>query len=53
MIKYAGMKAEESGNNRKYLLEGRVQSSFQKQFALFTLLKKTKTTAVENRLRMI
>ena len=42
-----------SCNNRKYLLEGRVQSSFQKQFALFTLLKKTKTTAVENRLRMI
>ena len=42
-----------SCNNRKYLLEGRVQSTFQKQVALFTLLKKTKTTAVENRLRLI
>ena len=42
-----------SCNNKKFLLEGRVQSTFQKQVALFTLLKKTKTTAVENRLRLI
>jgi osmotically-inducible protein OsmY len=42
-----------SCNNRKFLLEGHVQSTFQKQLALFTLLKKTKTTAVENRLRLI
>lgn len=40
-----------SCNNRKFLLEGHVQSTFQKQLALFTLLKKVKTTAVENRLR--
>ena len=42
-----------SCNNKKFLLEGRVQSTFQKQVALFTLLKKTKTTAVENRLRQV
>lgn len=41
-----------SCNNKKFLLEGHVQSTIQKQFALFTLLKKTKTTAVENRLRL-
>ncbi len=41
-----------SCNNKKFLLEGRVQSTFQKQLALLTLLKKTKTTAVENRLRL-
>ena len=41
-----------SCNNRKFLLEGHVQSTFQKQLALFTLLKKVKTTAVENRLRL-
>lgn len=41
-----------SCNNKRFLLEGHVQSAFQKQFALFTLLKKTKTTAVENRLRL-
>ena len=42
-----------SCNNKKFLLEGRVQSTIQKQLALFTLLKKAKTTAVENRLRML
>ena len=42
-----------SCNNRKFLLEGRVLSAFQKQLALFALLKKAKTTAVENRLRFI
>ena len=42
-----------SCSNRKYLLEGHVKSTIQKQLALFTLLKKTKTTAVENRLRLI
>ena len=41
-----------SCNNKKFLLEGRVQSTIQKQLALFTLLKKAKTTAVENRLRL-
>ena len=42
-----------SCNNKKFLLEGRVQSAIQKQLALLSLLKKVKTTAVENRLRLI
>ncbi len=36
-----------------YLLEGRVRSSLQKQFALVNVVKKVLSTSVENRLRII
>lgn len=42
-----------SCNNRKYLLEGHVQSLLQKELALATLLKNVKTTSIENRLRIV
>ena len=37
----------------KYLIEGRVHSLLQKQVVLFSVLKTVKTTAIENRLRVL
>ena len=42
-----------SCNQQKFLLEGRVHSSVQKQWAFLALLNKIKTTAIENRLRIV
>jgi hypothetical protein len=42
-----------SCNEQKFLLEGYVHSTVQKQWAFITLLKKIRTTAIENRLRII
>lgn len=36
-----------------YLLEGRVRSSLQKQFALVSVMKKVFSTSIENRLRVV
>ena len=37
----------------RYLIEGRVHSSLQKQFALVNVMKKVFSTSVENRLRVV
>ena len=42
-----------SCNQHKFLLEGYVHSSVQKQWAFIALLRKIRTTAIENRLRII
>lgn len=38
--------------NKKFLLEGHVRSVLQKQAALFAVVKKAKTTSIENRLKL-
>lgn len=38
--------------NKKFLLEGHVRSVLQKQAALFAVIKKAKTTSVDNRLKL-
>ena len=42
-----------SCNNRRFLLEGSVQSILQKELAFATVLKNVKTTSIENRLRIV
>ena len=42
-----------SCNNRRFLLEGSVQSILQKELAFATVLKSLKTTSIENRLRIV
>lgn len=42
-----------SCNNRRFLLEGSVQSILQKELAFATVLKSVKTTSIENRLRIV
>jgi hypothetical protein len=42
-----------SCNNRRFLMEGSVQSILQKELAFATVLKNVKTTSIENRLRIV
>ena len=39
--------------NNKYVMEGRVSNSFQKQWALINAVKMMRTAAIDNRLRVI
>lgn len=48
-----GAKIKVSFANKKFILEGSVRTTIQKQIALLSLLKKMKTTAVENRLKQV
>lgn len=42
-----------SFSNKKFLLEGYVKTAIQKRLAYLSVIKKVKTTAIENRLRLI
>ena len=51
--RFQGAKIKVSYVDDHYLLEGRVRSSLQKQFAFVNAMKKAFSTAVENRLRVV
>ena len=51
--RFQGAKIKVSYVDDHYLLEGRVKSSLQKQFAFVNAMKKAFSTAVENRLRVV
>lgn len=51
--RFQGAKIKVSFVENKYLLEGRVNSAWQKQIALVNAVKKTLSTSVENRLRVV
>ena len=51
--RFQGAKIKVSYVDDHYLLEGRVRSSIQKQFALVNAMKKAFSTSVENRLRVV
>ena len=51
--RFQGARIKVSFVENKYLLEGRVYSAWQKQMALVNAVKKTLSTSVENRLRVV
>lgn len=51
--RFVGSKIKVSCVEDRYLLEGHVRSSLQKQFALVNVMKKVFSTSVENRLRIV